>query len=102
MAKLQEFISTYDSEILYKIGNEINIARLVDSFFCRIRIIGKGLKDLVFNFPYLFTVTDLEQGSIIGVSSDTESSELRKKIERFIILNTLVQNYALSVQGLSC
>ncbi|MEG4207328.1 S8 family peptidase [Microcoleus sp. Pol7_A1] len=33
-------------------------AKLPDSFSCRITISGKGLKDLVFNFPYIFDVSE--------------------------------------------
>ena len=34
--------------------------RIPDSFSCLIRISGLGLKDLVFNFPYVFEVTEQE------------------------------------------
>jgi Subtilase family len=52
-----EFIQNYHGEILNIVdGNIPHSAQLPDSFSCRIQISGKGLKDLVFNFPYIFDV----------------------------------------------
>jgi hypothetical protein len=44
-------------------GDEIGISRLPDSFSCRIRILGRGLKDLVLNFPYIFDVSEIDEFS---------------------------------------
>jgi len=41
-------------------GNEVGVSRLPDSFSCRIRISGRGLRDLVLNFPYIFDVCEYE------------------------------------------
>ncbi|MCL1473937.1 S8 family peptidase [Argonema antarcticum A004/B2] len=59
-----------------------------DSFSCLIQISGLGLRDLVYNFPYVFEVieiiSELEDGYIIGASADTNLSELQNKIEKFL------------------
>ncbi len=50
----QDFISRYGiitSSLIY----------LEDSFGCAIEITGKGLKDLVFNYPFVFEVTEVEE-----------------------------------------
>lgn len=63
-AQLNEFIQNplYQGELLKsEIGEEVGIARLPDSFSCRIRILGKGLKDLVLNFPYIFDVSEVDE-----------------------------------------
>ena len=54
-----EFIQNYQDSILNIVdGNIPHSAQLPDSFSCRIQISGKGLKDLVFNFPYIFDVSE--------------------------------------------
>ena len=42
-------------------GQVQDIAALADSFTCRLQMLGRTLKDLVLNFPYLFEVTAVEQ-----------------------------------------
>ncbi|MBP0027073.1 S8 family peptidase [Roseofilum sp. Guam] len=65
--KLDSFIRQYRGDILKSIP-------FSDSFSCRIRISGKGLKDLVFNFPYIFDVSEPDEFSVPSVtSSDSES-----------------------------
>ena len=57
------FINAYQGSIITGFQDEggiIGTARLPDSFSCRIQISGKGLKDLVFNFPYLFDVSETD------------------------------------------
>ena len=58
------FIHAYQGSIITPFQDEggiIGTARLPDSFSCRIQISGKGLKDLVFNFPYLFDVSEPDE-----------------------------------------
>jgi hypothetical protein len=51
------FIQKYQGELLDIIdGETMNNSELPDSFSCRISISGKGLKDIVLNFPYVFDV----------------------------------------------
>ena len=67
--QLQKFIQAYKGEILDSIP-------FTDSFSCRIRIIGKGLKDLVLNFPYIFDVSEPDEfSSPIAISNEFESDK---------------------------
>ena len=72
----------YRGDILKSIpGDEVGISQLPDSFSCRIRILGKGLKDLVLNFPYIFDVSEADEFSAPSVhpnryESDYENFEL--------------------------
>jgi hypothetical protein len=50
--------SEYQGEILNIVDGHIpKSAELPDSFSCRVQILGKGLKELVFNFPYIFDIS---------------------------------------------
>ncbi|HEY9803844.1 MAG TPA: S8 family peptidase [Leptolyngbyaceae cyanobacterium] len=74
--QFEEFIQNplYRGEILRSIlGDEVGISRLPDSFSCRIRILGNGLKDLVLNFPYIFDVSEVDE--FITPSATQNSSE---------------------------
>jgi Subtilase family len=60
--QLLEFIEGYTGEICSTIdGNISSAAQLPDSFTCRIKLSGKGLKDLVLNFPYVFDVCEPDE-----------------------------------------
>ena len=74
--QLQKFIKQYNGEILRNIaGDEIGISRLPDSFSCRVRILGKGLKDLVLNFPYIFDVNEPDEFSAPSVTPNESESD---------------------------
>ncbi|WP_218080481.1 S8 family peptidase [Anthocerotibacter panamensis] len=74
--KLQEFINQYNGEILRNVaGDEIGTSRLPDCFSCRIRILGKGLKDLVLNFPYIFDVSEPDEFSAPSVTPNESDSD---------------------------
>lgn len=62
---LTSFVAEYQGDLLSSFidSNSPSPAYLPDSFSCRIRILGKGLKDLVFNFPYLFDVSETDEFS---------------------------------------
>jgi Subtilase family len=66
-----KFVSTYGKRIS-------NLIHLEDSFCCEIEITGKGLKDLVFNYPFVFEVAEVEEleniygTEEIGVDSEFE------------------------------
>ena len=45
---------------------------LEDSFCCEVEITGKGLKDLVFNYPFVFEVSEIDE--IVGLSSDLDET----------------------------
>lgn len=57
---LEEFVAAYEGEISTFIDGSVNLTVLPDSFTARIRISGKGLKDIVLNFPYIFEVCEVE------------------------------------------
>ena len=60
--ELEKFINFYNGEIQSFIeGEMVTGAVLPDSFSCRIQISGKGLKDLVLNFPYVFDVSEPDE-----------------------------------------
>lgn len=79
--QLQKFINQYNGEILRSIpGDEVGILRLPDSFSCRIRVLGKGLKDLVLNFPYIFDLSEPDEfGTISSIpnSSGTDCEQFK-------------------------
>ncbi len=52
--ELLKFVQGYNGEL------KSSFIDLTDSFCCQIKILGKGLKDLVFNYPYLFEVEEAE------------------------------------------
>ena len=75
---LVSFVEGYDGIITssFKEGNIPNAAKLPDSFSCRIQIYGKGLKDLVFNFPYIFDISEPDEFAEIiteNISSDANT-----------------------------
>ncbi len=59
--KLRGFCESYGAEILHLVdGAPFDAAVLPDSFTVRLRISGKGLKDFVLNYPYIFEVVEPE------------------------------------------
>ena len=58
----EEFIEHYGTL-------ESSLAHLEDSFSCEVEINGKGLKDLVTNYPFVFDVSEIEE--IGGVTDDS-------------------------------
>jgi hypothetical protein len=51
-------------------------AQLEDSFSCEVEISGKGLKDLVSNYPFVFDVSEKEEiGGVTDVSDEENSIE---------------------------
>ena len=56
-----DFAQFYEAEILHLIdGAPFDAAVLPDSFTVRLKISGKGLKDFVLNYPYVFEVVEPE------------------------------------------
>jgi len=59
--ELIAFVQGYGAEILEMGHDDIRaIAVLPDSFTVRIKIRGKGLKDLILNYPYIFEIVEPE------------------------------------------
>lgn len=59
----QQFINTYGQQTS-------SIINLEDSFACEVKITGKGLKDLVINYPFVFEVTEIEKISVLDSEED--------------------------------
>ncbi len=60
--ELTQFVENYQGKILSIVdGDTPKFIELPDSFSCRIQISGKGLKDLVFTFPYIFEVSEPDE-----------------------------------------
>ena len=77
-AKFLKFIQNplFRGEILQSIpGDEVGISRLPDSFSCRIRILGNGLKDLVLNFSYIFDVSEADEFIAPSVTPNSSESD---------------------------
>nr|WP_294928993.1 S8 family peptidase [uncultured Flavobacterium sp.] len=45
---------------------------LEDSFCCEVEITGKGLKDLVFNYPFVFEISEVDE--VAGLNSETDEA----------------------------
>ncbi|MEC5407441.1 S8 family peptidase [Paraburkholderia sp. MPAMCS5] len=59
--EIETFRAFYQGEILHNIdGSAFDAGVLPDSFTVRLRISGKGLKDFVLNYPYIFEVVEPE------------------------------------------
>jgi len=59
--EINDFFAFYQSEILHFIdGAPYDAAVLPDSFTIRVKVNGKGLKDFILNYPYIFEVIEPE------------------------------------------
>tara|TARA_R110002049_G_scaffold263231_2_gene439434 strand:- start:3050 stop:5524 length:2475 start_codon:yes stop_codon:yes gene_type:complete len=59
MDGIRQIINHYEAKILSNYDNaDIETLELPDSFTLRVEITGKGFKDLVFSYPYIFEVSE--------------------------------------------
>jgi Subtilase family len=58
--EVEHFVTSYGGRILNIFDEQTVEAALPDSFTVRIEIVGRGLKDFVLNYPYLFEVVEPE------------------------------------------
>jgi len=59
--EIEQFVEFYQAEILHLVdGAAFDAAVLPDSFTVRLRIVGKGLKDFILNYAYIFEVVEPE------------------------------------------
>jgi len=59
--EIEGFATHYEAEIIHLVdGAPFDAAVLPDSFTVRIKITGKGLRDFVLNYPYIFEVVEPE------------------------------------------
>ena len=74
--ELEEFVSFYNADIQSFIDGKIVAgASLPDSFSCRMKISGKGFKDLVLNFPYIFDVSEPDEFSELIQNSGSSETD---------------------------
>jgi Subtilase family len=74
--KFDKFVQDYQGELLNIIDGETNSrCELPDSFSCRIKISGKGLRDLVLNFSYVFDVS-LPDNVQNNLSAETQLEDI--------------------------
>ena len=60
-AEIEQFAEFYRAEILHLIdGAAFDAAVLPDSFTIRVKMVGKGLKDFILNYAYIFEVVEPE------------------------------------------
>lgn len=61
-SSFERFVQSYQGEILSPLLNEAidENGQPPDSFSCRIRLTGKGLRDFVLNFPYVFDIAEAD------------------------------------------
>ena len=59
--EVEHFVTSYGGTILNILDEQAVEAALPDSFTVRIEIVGRGLRDFVLNYPYLFEVVEPEE-----------------------------------------
>jgi len=81
---IEEFVAAYQGEFLTGfVDNDrehSQFAELSDSFSTRIRMSGRGFKDLILNFPYVFEATlpdEFEQPGLENGEPAAEGADLR-------------------------
>ena len=75
---VEQFGAAYEAEILHMIDiAQIGAAMLPDSFTVRLKIVGRGLKDFVLNYPYIFEVVEPEDISLPQHSGHIADQGLR-------------------------
>jgi hypothetical protein len=63
---IQKFADFYHAEILHLVdGADFDAGVLPDSFTVRLKISGKGLRDFVLNYPYVFEVVEPEDIALL-------------------------------------
>lgn len=73
-AEIMEFTRFYEAEILSVIDNATPTAAVLpDSFTIRVKMRGKGLKDFVLNYPYIFEVVEPEDIALPQRATDTSA-----------------------------
>jgi hypothetical protein len=74
---LNKFVRGYNGTVIELYEGELTTnSHLPDSFTCRIRISGKGLKDLVLNFPYVFDISEVQEINLNTYQNDEEDNDI--------------------------
>jgi len=62
LATVNQFVDFYKGDVLLDIDDaEVDAPSLPDSFVLRLRLPGRGLKDLILNHPYIFEVAEPDE-----------------------------------------
>ena len=73
---IQSFVEFYEGEILHLVDtSDFEAGILPDSFTVRLKIRGKGFKDFVLNYPYVFEVVEPEDISLPQNALPTEAQK---------------------------
>ncbi|MCI0613777.1 protease, partial [bacterium] len=79
--EVESFVSAYKGEILDVVDNvKFGRADLSDSFTVRIKMSGRGMKDLILNHPYIFEVVEPDEFAFhnpLPTISSTETLDLK-------------------------
>ncbi|MHB8076564.1 S8 family peptidase [Desulfosporosinus fructosivorans] len=80
---LTRLVEVYDGEILSSMieGTKDSASQLPDSFTCRLRLNGKGLRDFVLNFPYLFDVAEVDELEFVYSELAATSEEVLEPLK---------------------
>ena len=75
--EIVRFVEFYGGEILHLIDGTPFDAVLPDSFTIRLKIVGRGLKDFVLNYPFIFEVVEPEEIAVPqrGVAAGAPSGQ---------------------------
>ena len=74
---VEQFVVAYQGEILRTLDGALDgAAVLPDSFTVRLKIVGRGLKDFVLNYPYIFEVVEPDDISLPQHSGQTADQGL--------------------------
>lgn len=83
LSLLESFVSSYNGEMLSSIMNEAwgEGDQPPDSFTCRIRINGQGLRDFVLNFPFVFDIAEVDdieaiRGEVAAAATEESDFEI--------------------------
>lgn len=75
-AQLFSFVDSYKGEVLNQSSPPHSDTSLAEEFTLRIRIVGKGLRDLVLNYPFLFEVVEPDDIALPQVIRETLKREM--------------------------
>ena len=76
--EVKSVVDFYAGEVLNQFSQKYTETALADSFSLRIRTTGKGLRDLVLNYPFLFEVVEPDDISLPQTSRDSVAKAKNK------------------------
>ncbi len=73
---IESFVTAYNGEILDYIDGAADLTTLPDSFSVRLKVNGKCLKDLAFNFPYIFEILFSSEVTVPSFPANNQSIDI--------------------------